>query len=509
MTGTPKLVYRLALIAVCLVLLAPLTLAEVPPLLDYPNHLARMVLLAFGAADPILSRFYATRWAIIPNLALDVTLPPLMRVLPVHVAGRSIVGLIVLLPVLGAAAYHRALTGRRSLVPLTAALFAWNAAMLRGFLTFEASVGLALLFAAAWIAWRDTKPVRAFVTASLGSVVLFFCHLTGALFFAILLGTHEVTSPRFRARPWSIGLLAAVFLAPAILYAVSDLSHMQGDAVFRSSSSKALAAMMPVINYHWSLDLLTSAICVAVPAWCLARRWASVPPGAVLALAAAVLLFLVSPVAFKGTFDLDTRFIVMTAALLPAVLVPAAIPRRAAWCLTIGFLALFGARMGVLAGVWNAWRGDLADFRAVIAPVQPGDLVLSAQVSPREAPGWWASGPNARRLSDGRAMDTHLPALLLIERRAWWPYLFDNPSQQPIETREPYRSLAERVGPMPDMRELIVLEDAELGNFTHVLLLDAGGLSGPVSPRLVLMVLRDKAALFRVVADRPNAGPSR
>ena len=92
MTGTPKLVYRMALIAVCLVLLAPLTLAEVPPLLDYPNHLARMVLLAFGAADPILSRFYATRWAIIPNLALDVTLPPLMRVLPVHVAGRSIVG---------------------------------------------------------------------------------------------------------------------------------------------------------------------------------------------------------------------------------------------------------------------------------------------------------------------------------------------------------------------------------------------------------------------------------
>ena len=55
---------------------------------------------AFGAADPILSRFYETHWAIIPNLALDLTAPALMRVLPVHDAGRLIVGVIILLPVL-------------------------------------------------------------------------------------------------------------------------------------------------------------------------------------------------------------------------------------------------------------------------------------------------------------------------------------------------------------------------------------------------------------------------
>jgi len=53
---------------VVLVLLAPLTMTDVPPLMDYPNHLARLYALAFIGSDPILARFYQPHWAIIPNL---------------------------------------------------------------------------------------------------------------------------------------------------------------------------------------------------------------------------------------------------------------------------------------------------------------------------------------------------------------------------------------------------------------------------------------------------------
>ena len=54
----------------------------------------------------------------------------------------------MLLPVLGAAAYHRALTGRLSYWPFASVLVAYNAAELRGFLNFIVSVGLALLLGA-------------------------------------------------------------------------------------------------------------------------------------------------------------------------------------------------------------------------------------------------------------------------------------------------------------------------------------------------------------------------
>src|SRR5437879_2616189 len=63
------------LVVLCLVLLAPLTLADVPPLLDYPNHLARLFVLAYLPVGPVLARFYGPHWAIIPNLALDLTVP--------------------------------------------------------------------------------------------------------------------------------------------------------------------------------------------------------------------------------------------------------------------------------------------------------------------------------------------------------------------------------------------------------------------------------------------------
>src|SRR3954447_13213244 len=101
-----------------LVLLAPLLLTEMPPLLDYPNHLARTYVLAFGEQDPVLSRIYAQQWDIIPNLAIDVVLTGLMRVLPVHVAGRAMLGLILLLNYAAIILYSRSAFGRWSWWPL-------------------------------------------------------------------------------------------------------------------------------------------------------------------------------------------------------------------------------------------------------------------------------------------------------------------------------------------------------------------------------------------------------
>ena len=98
-----------------------------------------------------------------------------------------------------------------------------------------------------------------------------------------------------------------------------------------------------------------------------------------------------------------------------------------------------------------------------------------------------------------------LPAILLIERRAYWPFLFDNPSQQPVATLPPFRELAERAGSIPDHRALAVPGKVDLCGFDHLLLLDAGGepdLTHFATNRLALIAQSDVAALFRV---RPDA----
>ncbi len=137
-----------ALIAVCAILLAPLAVVDVPPLLDYPNHLARAVVLAFGDSDPDLSRIYAAHWTIIPNLGLDLVLPPLMQVLPIHLAGRIVLGIAILLPVIGTVAYSRATFRTASAWPLASGLVAYNATLLLGFINFTAAIGIAFLLAA-------------------------------------------------------------------------------------------------------------------------------------------------------------------------------------------------------------------------------------------------------------------------------------------------------------------------------------------------------------------------
>ena len=114
-------------------LLAPLLIADVPPVLDYPNHLARFVLLAAGPNDPVLGRIFTPAWSVIPRPRADVIAPPLLHLLPVHVAGRCLLGGILLLNLAGVLALHRALFGHRSLWPLASGLVAYNSTFLLGF----------------------------------------------------------------------------------------------------------------------------------------------------------------------------------------------------------------------------------------------------------------------------------------------------------------------------------------------------------------------------------------
>src|SRR6478672_11765346 len=92
-----------------LLAIVPLFLVDVPPLEDYPNHLARAYVLLFGAQDPFLSRMYEPSWHVVPNLGMDLIVPPFLRVLPLHVVGRAFLGLVLLLQFVATLALHRAI----------------------------------------------------------------------------------------------------------------------------------------------------------------------------------------------------------------------------------------------------------------------------------------------------------------------------------------------------------------------------------------------------------------
>ena len=57
----------------------PLITQPLPPLEDYVNHLARMQVIATIGLDRNLARFYEIQWQILPNLMMDLVVPPLAK----------------------------------------------------------------------------------------------------------------------------------------------------------------------------------------------------------------------------------------------------------------------------------------------------------------------------------------------------------------------------------------------------------------------------------------------
>jgi hypothetical protein len=519
----PDVAWWCALLALCLVLLAPLTMTDVPPLMDYPNHLARLYALAFIGSDPILARFYQPHWAIIPNLGLDLTVPPLMRLFPVHVVGRAVIGVTLLLPIFGAIAYHRAISGRTSWLPFVSALFAYNGALLRGFLNFNLSVGLALLLGAAWTAWRDRRPLLTIGVAAIGAVALFFCHITGLGCFAVLIGAYELVTIRsgsftIARLAWRFAFVSLVFIAPVVLYASSDLHGMPIEVATRTTTGKLWAAFMPAVNYSLPLDAATALTCAGLAVLSVKRRWCVAPPASVLVIGALGVLFLVLPESIKGGGDLDARFLVMLVSFLPAAFLSAAVspaavspaadwPMRSRRCAIIAavLIALFSVRMIVLLASWQVWAHNLAAFRSVTASIRPGDVVLSVHRPRHEPlPAW--TKPDAERISDSTLIDTHLPALLLIEHDAYWPYLFDNASQQPITTRQPYRAAASLADNSPDPIATLMTRPPEMRPFTHLLVFGTGIGDIPAGG-LRLIDRNTNAALFAIEWDNVTRSP--
>ena len=151
----------------------------------------------------------------------------------------------------------------------------------------------------------------------------------------------------------------------------------------------------------------------------------------------------------------------------------------------IGLTVLFAVRMAVVAEVWTEHRRDLADLRAVIAAVPPGASVYMTNVPREEAPAYWDAGPRSRLISNVLRTEYHLPALLIIERGAFWPLLFANPAQQPIRLRPAYARLAREVHDIPSHAALVA--DPDRGSRRAARLRfrpDAGSRSGPGPVRL-------------------------
>jgi hypothetical protein len=399
---------------------------------------------------------------------------------------------------------------------------AYNALFILGFVNFEWSLGLALLTAAMWRAISRTRPTVATAIGAVAATALFFCHVFGLGFFAILVGAGEVaalSAGRFMAGAVArrAGMLGIMFAVPAMLCALSPASDTAGPVGRMPLWFKIPYILCPFADYDARISLLISVALLPSIYLLLRRGTVRAAPGTAVASAILLMIYVTLPFGIGTSTFLDTRAAIMIGLLLFAGLAPAGLSRRLTILAGVTITTLLTLRIASVADTWRLNAHDLFDLRAAIAPLEPGSKVLVAMTDRTVQANRHFEAPKNRMLPGYESLYQHLAALIIIERHAFWPLEFTDPGKQPLIVLPPYDKLVGRQGDLPNVNALVAPTFADTirygpyiaewsRDFDYLLLMDAGGLPDPAAlmpDRLDLLNHSDFAALYRVHRPAP------
>jgi hypothetical protein len=428
--------------------LVPVLLDPIPPLADYPNHLARMHVIGAIGTDPDLARYYDIHWQIIPNLVMDVVVPPLARLMDIYHAGRLYAVVCLALVASGVCVLNRALFGRWSLVCVAALPFLYNRIFLLGYMNYWFGVGLALWASAAWIALRERPwPLRLLASTAFATV-LFFSHLFAAGIYGMILLAFELSRLRAR-RAAPLGARLADFVATGVpflpfipLLLASPTLGLAGANQW-SLPAKLEGLYFAIDTYSDPIDFALVAGVAAVLAWTAVRGELRMHPAGWVLIGLGAVVYLAMPNVLFDTYVADER--------LPAAFVLVAVPFMS-WrgagvisrpVVTLLLIALLAARVAEVATTWARLAHQSADVRASTRLIARGSRVLVG---------------SSDQLADNEARDfalAHAACLAIIERSAFVANAFVFPGKQIMEARPAYRRIAELVdGDLPTIDQL-------------------------------------------------------
>src|SRR5579875_399195 len=275
----------------------PLLLTPLPPLLDYPNHLARMSLLPHLPAGSELARYLAVRWAPLPNLGMDGVVPFLAMAMPLDVAGKLFIVLTFVLLAGGTAALHRVLDGRWSSWTLLAFLLLYTRLLLLGFMGYLFGCGLALAAFAAWIALRHRAwPLRV-VLGCVFALAIYLSHLLAFGLYAVMIAMYEFGQVWLQRKRVAVALRDLVVGGAPFLPALALMSRNSstGKIIYANPLRKFDLLFSVFDNYSRPFDVTCFVIVVLAVGFVFWRRWVRLAPEMILPLIGLFVVYLAMP----------------------------------------------------------------------------------------------------------------------------------------------------------------------------------------------------------------------
>lgn len=436
--AAPAAIFALSLI--------PLLVTPVLPLIDFYNHVARFFVLAHIDGSPFLQRYYEARWALLPNIGVDVLGTPLLAILPPLIAAKLLIVIILAVIFSGALYFHRAVTGGRSLlVAVLLAPLLYSYILNWGFANFLLGLGLVFWAAGWWLKMRQ-RPAIAVPVSCLLALVIFFCHGIAFVFYGVLIVSLEIgafwTSSKRDPVDLARGLaLAALTAVLPVVYFLLWKSGQAGGSAVSVLNLEPISFQERVIRaglYHlrtmvrveegpagW-FDGATLVMQIVAIGILLREGKLGIPPFARFVVVALVILAaLPLPTLFGVGYIADRTPLFAALALVCALSV-----RPGAWTginrLMGGILiAIAVVRIAAISVHWHSYTKMYDEFRSVAAHIQPQSLTMGIAAG---------SGKHA----------THVPRCemygpLLIAELGHAGPLFADEKQQPLRLIGPMK----------------------------------------------------------------------
>ena len=412
---------------------------------DYPARLAGFYLAAGGANASPLSGFYGIAWAPIPNLAGEIVIPALARILPLETAAKLFLSLAVAMWMAGPALVHRALYGRISVAPLVAAFFAYNINFMYGFFNYYFAAGLCFLVFAGWIVSKGWPRWLRLTIFAAAATILYFCHIIAATLFLLLVATFEAACPpiSWRTMRSHIADVAVISLPVAVLvllkpgYAAESEIHFH---VFETLLERVESLIQQGFESP-AYGLITAIVLLfAIGVW---RKTIVLHPRMHLALIALALGALLLPEEAMGGWGGHLRFPAVAAALLFASC-DIRLPRRLMGVLGAAILTALVWLATTLATDWKNYDRQIAEFRAALRDVPRGSRLMT--VVDRDVP--------------NDALYWHIAEFAIIDRSAFTSLMFTTKGQHIIYLKRavaPFAAHTADEGMPPEMDDLETL----------------------------------------------------
>ena len=301
-------VYYAALLIVLAALLVPIWTVTYPGMLDYPNHLTRCYILAHYHDNPVWQQRFVVVYDPTPNLAIDLIVVPLLRLLPLIVCGKLFLSLAAALYVAGCSAVGRAITGKPNWLALVCSFTFYNSALLTGYVNYIFGVGVFLCAFAYWLRVRNAMTPLSIFLCCLLSIAAFLAHLSSIAILGVACVTIALLDfIRDRRIPRLLVKIAWLVCPMLLLSGFMKGNGKIGTIEWGTAGEKMATFLWPVRSYSIAADLV---VIVMLLACALAMRKGCKVHNTAVAGLLLFGLFLITPHILFTSCAADERYVV-------------------------------------------------------------------------------------------------------------------------------------------------------------------------------------------------------